>query len=104
MRFATLAANIGMALSVAQAGQIVACTAYDVEKADQASEQSISKKAHDTFESQFIPAAMQKVAQIIGSPLAALPLAPYSWIKKWAIQVLKILGMLRGLLGRSQRQ
>lgn len=38
MRLATLAANIGMSLSVAQAGQIVACTAYDVEKADQASE------------------------------------------------------------------
>ncbi|MEB3316346.1 MAG: hypothetical protein VKK32_09065 [Candidatus Melainabacteria bacterium] len=68
MRLATLAANIGMSLSVAQAGQIVACTAYDVEKADQASksEQSIAKKAHDTFESQFAPAAMQKVAQIIG--------------------------------------
>jgi len=66
MRLATLAANIGMSLSVAQAGQIVACTAYDLEKADQASEQSIAKKAHDTFESQFVPAAMQKVAQIIG--------------------------------------
>jgi hypothetical protein len=66
MRLATLAANIGMSLSVAQAGQIIACTAYDVEKADQASQQSIAKKAHDTFESQFIPAAMQKVAQIIG--------------------------------------
>jgi hypothetical protein len=69
MRLATLAASIGMSLSVAQAGQIVACTAYDVEKADQASEQSIAKKAHDTFESQFIPAAMQKVAQIIGEGL-----------------------------------
>jgi len=66
MHLATLAANIGMALSVAQAGQIVACTAYDVEKVNQTSEQSIAKKAHDTFESQFIPAAMQKVAQIIG--------------------------------------
>ena len=35
MRLATLIANIGMSLSVAQAGQVVACTAYDIEKADQ---------------------------------------------------------------------
>lgn len=69
MRLATLAANIGMSLSVAQAGQIVACTAYDVEKADQASKQTIAKKAHDTFESQFVPAAMQKLAQVIGEGL-----------------------------------
>jgi hypothetical protein len=69
MRLATLLANIGMSLSVAQAGQIVACTAYNNEKANQDSEQSIAKKAHDTFESQFAPAAMQKVAQIIGEGL-----------------------------------
>ena len=69
MRLASLAANIGMSLSVAQAGQIVACTAYDVEKAEQNSTQSIAKKAHDTFESQFVPAAMQKIAQVIGEGL-----------------------------------